>query len=88
MMKKWEIGAIIGAIWGLISLKTLSGGVWLDPLRLYSFGLPTALAFPIVHLSYDIFGLSASYVVLYLSAPGIGALIGAGIGYLIDKYKR
>jgi hypothetical protein len=29
-MKKWKIGAIIGAIWGLIScLKTLSGGVWL-----------------------------------------------------------
>ena len=78
MMKKWKIGTVVGAVWGLISLITLSGGTWLNPLIRYTFGLPTILAFRIA----DIWN---SYIVLFLLAPIIGVLIGAIVGYLIDK---
>jgi len=81
MMKKWIIGGIIGGVLGLISLITLSGGIWLNPLIRYTFGLPTTLAFPIA----DIWN---SHIVLFLLATGIGALIGAGVGYLINKCRR
>ena len=78
MVEKWKVGAIIGAIWGLISLITLSGGIWLNPLVRYTFGLPTTLAFQIA----DIW---VSYILLFLLAPTIGAIIVVGIVYLIDK---
>ena len=81
MMEKWKIGTVVGAVWGLISLITLSRGTWLNPLIRYTFGLPTLLAFRIA----DIWN---SYIVLFLLTPIIGALIGALIGFLIDKYKR
>lgn len=79
-MDKWKIGAIIGGIWGLTSLITLSGGIWFNPLIKYTFGLPMTLAFPVADI-WD------SHAILFLLAIGIGALIGVGVGYLIDKYK-
>ena len=82
-MKLWKIGAIIGAVWGLLGV--LSGGVWLNPMIRYTFALPTTLAYPIAGLSYFIFGSPAfSHIVLFLLAIGIGALIGAGIGYVFE----
>ena len=81
MMKNWKIGSIIGGIWGLTSIITLSGGMWLNPLIRYTFGLPTTLAFFIA----DIWN---SHIVLFLLALVIGALVGTGVGYLVDKYKR
>ena len=72
--------AILGAMWGLISLITLSGGIWLNPLVRYTFGLPTTLAFQIA----DIWN---SYIVLFLLAPTIGAIIVVGIVYLIGKVR-
>ena len=91
-MKKWKIGALIGGIWGLSSLITLSGGdFWLNPLIRYTFGLPTTLAFGSVDwlnaLTHG-FTIAVSHIILFLLASLAGALIGAGIGYLIDKYKR
>lgn len=80
-MEKWEICAVVGAMWGLISLITLSGGIWRNPLILYTFGLPTTLAFPIA----DIWN---SHIILFLLAIIIGALIGSGIGCLIKRYKK
>ncbi len=80
-MKKWKAGAVVGAVWGLISLITLSGGIWLDPIIAYTFGLPTVLAFRIADI-WD------SYIVLFLLAPIIGVLIGVIVGFLIDKYER
>ena len=47
-MKKWTLGAVVGAVWGLISLIILSGGTWLNPTIAYTFGLPTTLAFRIM----------------------------------------
>ena len=81
MMKRWEIGAIIGAVWGLLSLITLSGGIWLNPLIKYTFGLPMTLAFPIA----DIWN---SHIVLFLLALIIGILIGAVIGYVFEVGMR
>ncbi|KAF5412143.1 MAG: hypothetical protein C5S38_08685 [Candidatus Methanophagaceae archaeon] len=80
-MKKWKIGTVVGAVWGLISLITLSGGSWLNPLIRYTFGLPTTLAFLIADIWH-------SYIVLFLLAPIIGVLIGAIIGYLFDENRR
>jgi len=78
MMKKWKIGSIIGGIWGLTSIIILSGGVWLNPLIRYTFGLPTTLAFFIA----DIWN---SHIVFFLLAPIISIMFGAGLGYLIDR---
>ena len=81
-MKKWKVGVVIGGIWGLIGIIGLTEGVWhLNPLITYSFGLPALLAFWIADPWQ-------SYIIFFLLAPIIGALIGSGIGYLIDKYKR
>ncbi len=33
-MEKWKICVVVGAMWGLISLITLSGGTWRNPLIL------------------------------------------------------
>jgi len=75
MMGKWKVGAITGAVWGLISLATLSGGIWLNPLIKYTFGLPTTLTFHIVNwlnfIIVPIIGIWFSYIVLFLLAPTI-----------------
>ncbi len=55
--------------------------MWLNPLIRFTFGLPTTLAFFIA----DIWN---SHIVLFLLALVIGALVGTGVGYLVDKYKR
>ena len=82
--------AIFGAVWGLISLIILSGGTWLNPLIRYTFGLPTTLAFRIVNWLIPItitVGIGVSYILLFLLAPTIGAIIVVGIVYLIDKAR-
>jgi len=91
MMKSWKLGSIIGGIWGVTSIITLSGGMWLNPLIRYTFGLPTTLSFFISNWLIPItitIGIGVSYIILLLLAPIIGALIGTGVGYLVDKYKR
>ena len=91
MMGKWKVGAITGAVWGLISLVTLSGGIWLNPLIKYTFGLPTTLTFHIVNwlnfIIVPIIGIWFSYIVLFLLAPTIGAIIVVGIVYLTGKVR-
>ena len=93
-MKKWKIGALIGGIWGLSSIITLSGGdFWLNPLIRYTFGLPTTLAFGSVDwlnaLTHGFtITIGVSHTILFFLALLIGALIGGGIGYLIDRYRR
>lgn len=91
MMGKWKVGAITGAVWGLISLVTLSGGIWLNPLIKYTFGLPTTLTFHIVNwlnfIIVPIIGIWFSYIVLFLLAPTIGGIIVVGIMYLTGKVR-
>jgi len=82
--------AILGAVWGLISLIILSGGTWLNPTIAYTFGLPTTLAFRIVNWLIPItitVGIWVSYILLFLLAPTIGAIIVVGIVYLIGYVR-
>jgi len=83
-MNKWKLGAIIGAVWGLFGSIARLEGVWVwypdigSIWMLWTFGLPALLAFAITDIS------SQTYIMFLLLSPIIGALIGGGIGYLID----
>ena len=102
MMRKWKIGAIIGAIWGLISIKIVwsfsSLHTFIDnqlyltnfsALIFYTICLPNALATLIGDLLLYILGWwSFPYIAIFCSPFTIGALIGATVGFLIDKYRR
>lgn len=91
-MKKWKIGAAIGAVWGLISLPVFSWlgkNFWVEMTIIEKLLiLPFTAATYIFHL----FGL-AQGADLQIHPIGwgveiiIGILIGAGVGHLIDKYK-
>ncbi|MGP8320906.1 MAG: hypothetical protein ACT6FE_01065 [Methanosarcinaceae archaeon] len=74
-MKTWKIGAIVGTIFGLMIS-------YIPLLWWYGGGHIISFIPPIPSL-YS-FGI---YLGLFLSAT-FGMLIGAGIGYLINKYKR
>lgn len=90
-MKQIIINAIVGIMWGLLSLITLSGGAWLNPLIKYTFGLPTTFAFYISNLLIPLTitaGITISYILLLLLAPVIGALICISIGYIKIKYLK
>ena len=73
-MKLWKLGAVIGAVLGLISI-----------IEFWCLACDLILVLPehIVGLLYYIFGSSTLYhYVLFFSVISIGALIGAGIGYV------
>jgi len=116
MMKKWKLGAVIGAIIGAfyavscpffyilftVAGKQSSFNTLLAPILCESLSAPSVFCFIIETLS-DIFGVSpiavhkfffssnASFKLLVMliivTWSGIGALIGAGTGYLIGKYR-
>ncbi|MBE0516064.1 MAG: hypothetical protein IBX41_01560 [Methanophagales archaeon] len=74
-MKKWKAGAIIGAVFGLIS-SYIPLLWWYGGRAIVSFIPPTPSLYS--------FGV---YYGLFLSAI-FGALIGATVGFVIDKYRR
>jgi len=74
-MKKWKIGAMVGGILGLTAPYA--------PL-LWLYGGGKIISFIPPALSWYSMGL---YLVWSLSTI-FGVLIGAIVGYLIDKYKR
>ena len=75
MMKKWKIGAIVGAVLGLIS-SYIPLLWWYGGGNIVSFVPPTP----------SLYSLGVYYG-LFLSAM-FGTLIGAIVGFLIDKYRR
>jgi hypothetical protein len=100
-MKKWKVGAVIGAIWGLsgfIFFHIIVPHVWdLYPSEytMILLGLSGLVFLPfLVFVITAFFPLNTIFpnipielFVLFMFL-GYGALIGAGIGYLIDKYRR
>lgn len=116
MMKKWELGAVIGAIIGAFYtvscpffhiLFTVAGmqssfDTSLAPILCEALSAPSVFWFIVETLS-GIFGVSPIVVHKFFSSSnasmkllvmlilvtwsGIGALIGAGTGYLMGKYR-
>jgi hypothetical protein len=105
-MKKWKKGAIVGGVWGLVSVIFVMcpgcSGTVILPLKNKILGFPwysmeivtsihqtyfctpttTVAGGPIALCSVLIQGIFG-----YMWPISIGALIGGGIGYLIDKRK-
>ena len=75
MTEKWKVGAIVGAVLGLIS-SYIPLLWWYGGGGIASFSPPTPSLYS--------FGV---YCGLFLSAM-FGALIGATVGFVIDKYRR
>ncbi len=108
-MKKWKIGAVIGAFYALscplfYMLFTVAGKQSnFDTVLAPIFCEAPSVFWFIVEALSGIFGLSpitahklfssnASMKLLVMlivvTWSGIGAIVGAGIGYLIGKYKK
>ncbi|MBE0516067.1 MAG: hypothetical protein IBX41_01575 [Methanophagales archaeon] len=115
-MKKWKIGAIVGAIIGAfytiscplfyilftVAGKQSSFDTVLAPIFCEAASAPSVFWF-IIETLFGIFGLSSITVhklfsssnagmkllvmLIVVTWSGIGALMGAGIGYLSGKYK-
>lgn len=92
-MKKWKIGAIVGAVWGLISLPIFA---WIGKNFWVEMSIAEKLLilpFTTTTYIFDLFGL-AQGADLQIHPIGwgieiiIGILIGAVIGYLINKYRK
>ena len=81
-MKTWKKGAIIGGIWGLLSIIPYSYmSTFNNPLSkilLTIIGLPVFLSL--------IMNLHFLYV--FIASPIIGIIIGAGMGYIIESIKE
>lgn len=74
-MKKWKVGTIIGAMSGLIIS-------YMPLLWLYGGGKIVSVIPPTLSL----YSFGFYYYLILLTI--LGALIGASMGYLIDKYRR
>ena len=79
LMKSWKKGAVIGGIWGLLSIVPYSYISSFDgpdkKILLTLIGFPAFIA------------LSAGFHFLYvfIGSPLIGIIIGTSIGYLLEK---
>jgi len=80
-MDIWKKGAIIGGIWGLLSIIPYSYISSFDPLDkkiLFTLlGLPTFMALT----------LKFHFLFVFIGGPIVGIIIGAGIGYLIERIR-
>lgn len=106
MGKKWKVGAIIGAAWGLLGAIFILTVMWRMGMLLpgetpppdYIYALAPIGMIVFLPLFYSVHAMlfvldilfpnvsSVDWFVLFLF-PVHGTLIGAVIGYLIDKIK-
>ena len=106
-MEKWKIGAITGAVWGLLGAIFIPTVMWQVGMLLPGETPPPAYIYALAPIGMVVFlplfwSVEAMLSVLNILFPNIssadwfvlllfpvhGALIGAVIGYLIDKYRR
>ena len=88
-MHKWKSGLICGIIWGIVSFyfwMMLSGGPTSSDNPSIVFGILTLPASIPLLIGYYIIDFSGTLTVCLI--PITGALIGMGIGYLIDRFKK
>ncbi len=74
-------GAIIGGIWGLLSIIPYSYISAFDPL--YKKILLTLIGFP----TFIALSIHLHFMLIFIGAPIIGIIIGMMIGYLIRGRK-
>ena len=101
MMGKWKIGAVVGAIWGLLGFiffHIIVPHVW--DLYPSEYTMILLCLGGIVFLPFLVFVITTFFPLntIFPNIPiesfvllmflGYGALIGAVIGYLVDKYRR
>jgi uncharacterized membrane protein len=79
VMNLWKKGAIIGGIWGLLSIIPYSHVSSFESLGQNI--LLTFLGFP----TYIALLTGFHFLFVFIGSPIIGIIIGAGIGYLIEK---
>ena len=93
-MKTWIIGAIVGGIWGIISLVLwllISGGPTSGanpPIAFMILTLPASILLLISSYleEYEIIRISGTFLVF--SIPILGILIGALISYVYGKVRK
>ena len=78
-MKIWQKGAIIGGIWGLLSIIPYSNISNFDPMDKRI--LLTLIGFP----TYIASIMQFHFIFVFIGSPIIGVIIGTIIGYLIEK---
>ena len=78
-MRSWKKGAVIGGIWGLLSIIPYS--------YISSFDSPdkkillTLIGFP----AFIAISAGFHFLFVFIGGPIIGIIVGAAIGYLIEK---
>jgi len=79
LMRLWKKGAIIGGIWGILSIIPYSYINMFDPLYkkilLTMIGLPTYIALI----------MQFHFIFVFIGALIVGVIVGGGTGYLIEK---
>ncbi len=94
-MKAWQKGAIIGAIWGLVTSLWWFGYGWVvQENELSIFSIPNILTFPgyatfLITLLYEksslYWGHTGSLYIFFIPAVIFGLIIGIMVSYLIEK---
>ncbi len=86
-MKKWKIGAIIGVVYYLLGLLSVSYILKLDEIGMIVF-LPAFLSGRVIYdLINAIFPSSILITIMaMLLSTMVWALIGAGIGHLVEIF--
>jgi hypothetical protein len=107
MMGKWKIGAILGAVWGLLGAIFIPTVMWQVGMLVPGETPPPDYLYALAPIGMIVFlplfwSVGAMLSVLNIIFPNIssvewlvllifpvhGTLIGAVIGYLIDKGRR
>lgn len=88
-MKKWKIGAILGALYYLLGLLSVSYILKLDEIGMFVF-LPTFLSGRVIYALINAIFPNSIVITLMamLLSTIVWALIGAGLGHLVEIFMN